>query len=161
LTARKGKNFPHLYSLDVDNLICQQVNRFGMPLLEGTGITNVGGNFTFFFALVSHEDATSFTWALEQYRSILRENNIPDPEVILSDFDTAFKNAADVVSPDVQQQLCLWHILKNVVLHIKKKWKGTLGDLKIMGDMEGKTNADPSRTTGKLCDSGKQPIRRS
>ena len=126
-----------------------------MPLLEGTGITNVGGNFTFFFALVSYEDATSFAWALGQYKNILQENNIPDPEVILSDFDTAFKNAADVVFPDVQQQLCLWHNLKNVVLHIKKKWNGTLGDSKIMGDVESETNADPSRTTGKLCDKWK------
>ena len=33
-----------------------KVNRFGMPLLEGTGVTNLGSNFTFFFGLVSHED---------------------------------------------------------------------------------------------------------
>jgi hypothetical protein len=126
-----------------------QINRFGLPLLEGTGVTNVGSNFTFFFALVSYEDTSTFEWALEHYKDLLQKYNIPSPEVIISDFDTAFKNAADIVFPDVQQQLCLWHILKNVVLNIKKKWNGSLDNARMMGDDD---NSVVSQTSGNpLC----------
>ena len=104
-----------------------------MPLLEGTGVTNLGSNFTFFFGLVSHEDEDTFKWALEQYRHILEAHEIPAPQVLLSDFDMAFKNAAGVVFPRTENN---YHILKNVVLHINKKWPGTLDGTRIMEDDE-------------------------
>ena len=46
----------------------------------------------------------------------------------MSDFDKAFKNAARRAFEISQQQLCVWHILKNIVQNIKQKWEGPLGD---------------------------------
>ena len=53
--------------------------------------------------------------------------SIPFPLVIMSDYDKAFKNAARKVF-EASQQLCVWHILKNVIHNIKQKWDGALGD---------------------------------
>lgn len=47
------------------------------------------------------------------------------PGVIISDFCRAFKNVCTAVFPGTQQQLCLWHINKNIALYIKKKWLGS------------------------------------
>ena len=44
----------------------------------------------------------------------------------MSDFDTAFKNAARTVFPTAQQQLCIWYIMKNVLHNVRKKWNGPL-----------------------------------
>ena len=55
-------------------------------------------------------------------------HNIPSPLVIVSDYDKAFENAAQKVFETSQQQLCVWHILKNVVHNIKQKWERALGD---------------------------------
>ena len=104
-----------------------------MPLLECTGITNVDTNFTAWICLLSDEAEESYKWALTQFRKLLDDVGIPGPEVILSDFDVAFKNAAGVVFPAAKQQLCLWHIMKNVLMNIRKKWIGTLDGTRIGG----------------------------
>ena len=52
--------------------------------------------------------------------------SIPDPLVLISDYDCAFKRAGQSVYPYTQQQICLWHVMKNVVYNVKKKWNGPL-----------------------------------
>jgi len=42
--------------------------------------------------------------------------------VAMTDDDTAMKNALTELYPDVQQQLCIWHIEKNVYKNVKEKW---------------------------------------
>lgn len=98
-----------------------RVNRFNMPLLQVTGVTALNTTFTIVVCLISGEKEDDFLWALQQLRDLARERNIQPPSVILSDKDSAFKNAASNVFPD-QQQLCIWHILKNAVHNIRIKW---------------------------------------
>ena len=99
-----------------------------MPLLQIGGLTGLHTNFSVAFALTSMEDEDSFFWALSQLKEMSEYHNIPSPLVIVSDYDKAFKNAAQKVFETSQQQLCVWHILKNVVHNIKQKWEGALGD---------------------------------
>ena len=98
-----------------------RVNRFNMPLLQVTGSTALNTTFTIAFCLISAEKEPDFRWALQNLRDLAQERNIRPPLVILSDKDTAFKNAALNVFPGCQQQLCVWHILKNSVHHIHNK----------------------------------------
>jgi len=49
---------------------------------------------------------------------------IPQPQVYITDFDKALKKVISEVYPMVHQQICIFHINKNMVLNIKKKWKG-------------------------------------
>lgn len=57
-------------------------------------------------------------------RRLAQDEGIPDPYVIISEYDRAFKNAATSVFPEdaEKQQICRWHVMKNVVHNIKKKW---------------------------------------
>ena len=99
-----------------------KVNRFDMPLLQVTGITKLHTTFTIAFCLVSGEKKDDFLWPLEKLEELCQARRILIPRVILSDMDIAFKKAASQVF-DSQQQLCLWHIGKNVVYNIHRKWK--------------------------------------
>ncbi|KAM4067795.1 MULE transposase [Hirsutella rhossiliensis] len=83
-----------------------KVNRFNLPLLQVVGTTGLHKSYSVAFGLAAKEDEG----------------------VIITDFDEALKNALNAIFPQSQQQLCTWHIMKNVVLHIKKKWVGTLDD---------------------------------
>ncbi|KAM4067626.1 MULE transposase [Hirsutella rhossiliensis] len=89
-----------------------KVNRFNLPLLQVVGTTGLHKSYSVAFGLAAKEDEG----------------------VIITDFDEALKNALNAIFPQSQQQLCTWHIMKNVVLHIKKKWVGTLDGTEIMGD---------------------------
>ncbi|KAK5651104.1 hypothetical protein OQA88_13286 [Cercophora sp. LCS_1] len=51
---------------------------------------------------------------------------IATPSVIVTDYDKAFKRALRLVFEDVQHQICLWHVMKNVAFNTKKRWKGQL-----------------------------------
>lgn len=61
---------------------------------------------------------------LEDLRSVVTAD---EPHVVITDFEKALKNALENVWPDTQQQICLWHINKNVVFEVKKRWKWPLG----------------------------------
>jgi hypothetical protein len=45
-----------------------------------------------------------------------------EPTVTISDYDTAMKAAIARVFPDAISMICVFHVNKNVVLHIKRKW---------------------------------------
>ena len=101
-----------------------RVNRFNMPLLQVTGTTALHTTFTVGFCLVSSETEAAFLWPLQVLRETAEQRGIPYPQVILSDMCLAFKNAANNVFPYVQQQLCVWHVLKNVLHYIRTHWNG-------------------------------------
>ena len=115
----------HAEFLSFDNTY--KVNRFNMPLLQISGITALHSNFSVAFALSSQEDEDSFVWSLRCLDEVACNNNVSPPMTIMSDFDKGFKNAAAEVFPDAQQQLCIWHIMKNVFHNITQKWVGPLG----------------------------------
>jgi hypothetical protein len=116
-----------------------------MPLFQGTGITSLGSSFQAFFCLLSDEQEASYTWALEQYQEVLREYSIPDPLTLITDFDQGLKNAAKNIFPNTQQQICVWHIMKNVVHNIKKKWIGPLEGSRLVNSL-----LDEAQDTTKL-----------
>ena len=105
-----------------------KVNRFNMPLLQIGGVTGLNTNYSVAYVLTSGEAEDTFFWALSRLKDLASAHEVPMPLVVMSDYDRAFKNAASKVFEDSQQQLCVWHILKNVVHNIKQKWEGPLGD---------------------------------
>ncbi|GJC90577.1 PKS-NRPS hybrid synthetase CHGG_01239 [Colletotrichum liriopes] len=109
------------------------VNRFNPPLFEINGISAINSTFPIAYGLGPHEDEEYFTWCFRQLEELRQEVKISLPHVIISDFDKALKNAALAVYPNVQQRICLWHIINNVVKHAKAKWKGPIA---AVGDEE-------------------------
>src|SRR5438034_373311 len=96
-----------------------------MPLFEINGYTPLGTHFNVAFALQSSENEEAFTWILRRLEELAIHLSIPlDPEmhVAMTDEDKDLKNALTVIFPTVQQQLCIWHIEKNVRENVKEKW---------------------------------------
>ncbi|KAM4067433.1 MULE transposase [Hirsutella rhossiliensis] len=89
------------------------VNRFNMPLLQIIGTTGLHKSYSVAFGIASKEDEGAFNWILSHLYDTGRRASIPAPGV---------------------QQLCVWHMMKNVILHIKKKWVGSLEGTEIIGD---------------------------
>jgi hypothetical protein len=120
----------HPEYLSFDNTY--KTNRFNMPLLQIGGLTGLHTNFCVGFSLTSGEAEEDFLWSLEQLKTLAQGDDfggpINFPLAIMSDYDNAFKNAARKVFQKAKQQLCVWHIMKNVVHNIKQKWRGPLGD---------------------------------
>src|SRR6185503_20191633 len=104
------------------------VNRFNMPLFQVGGVIGLHTNFPIVFALISNEKEESYRWVLETLRDLGQHYGIPPPKVFVTDYDQAFKNAFKAVFLRIKQQLCRWHIIKNVVHNIKRLWRGQLGD---------------------------------
>lgn len=101
-----------------------KINRYKLPFMNTTGYTNHGTVFNMAFGVIHDETRESFDWLLQQYQGLLTELDIPSPNVLLSDFDTEFKAAAEVVLQDTQQQICIFHMNKNVIQQSGKKWVG-------------------------------------
>src|SRR3954453_13700642 len=104
-----------------------------MTLFEVNGVTPFGrhGTFPAAFALQSSETEEAFQWICQQLRTLAGTTNVDvihDFHVVLSDDDRGQKGALLENFPETQQQLCLWHIHKNVKKHINEKWHGIEGD---------------------------------
>ena len=90
-------------------------------------------SFNVAFGLLTKEDEASYEWVLTQLHRAATQAGINMPQVIITDFDLALKKGLSTVFPGAQQQLCVWHIMKNVILHIKRKWQGPLEGAALMG----------------------------
>ncbi|KJK78209.1 hypothetical protein H634G_06382 [Metarhizium anisopliae BRIP 53293] len=51
-------------------------------------------------------------------------STLEQPDVIITDFDKATQAALNDQFPNIQQQLCIHHIISNVLLKAKNKWVG-------------------------------------
>ncbi|EAQ91260.1 hypothetical protein CHGG_03195 [Chaetomium globosum CBS 148.51] len=93
-----------------------------MPFLNVTGVTNTHSTFNIAFGVINKEDKPAYTWALERLENLRTEIGADYPYVVVTDFEMALKSASDNVWGDVQQQICLWHVNKNVFFEVKKRW---------------------------------------
>jgi hypothetical protein len=114
---------PEIWSLDST----YKVNRFDLPLLQISDVTCLHSTFNIGYCLLDGEREECFEWLLRVMKELLNSHTIPEPNVIISDYDKAFKKACrKVLNDGIQHQICLWHVMKNVAFNTKKKWIGTL-----------------------------------
>lgn len=112
------KRFPTV--LQMDNTY--KTNRFKMPFFQMTGVTNVASNFSVAFGLIDNEKQDGYTWLIGQFEALRLAHGIPQPKVVVTDDEKALKNALrDQLH--AQQQLCIFHVNKNIVLNVKRKWR--------------------------------------
>ena len=80
------------------------------------------------FALASSETEEAFIRLNRQLRDLFQEAGLlltgrhRHVKVIITDNDAGLKTALSQVFPEVQQQICLWHIQKNVLKNVADKW---------------------------------------
>ncbi|EGU71885.1 hypothetical protein FOXB_17607 [Fusarium oxysporum f. sp. conglutinans Fo5176] len=112
------KRFPEVISFDNT----YNTNRFKLPLFQATGQTCLGSVFNAAFGLIDNERRKGFQFLSESIRQLTEQHSIRQPDVIITDFDDQMKAALNDQFPDVQQQLCIYHINSNVLLKSKQKW---------------------------------------
>ena len=103
-----------------------KTNRFNMPLFNIIGVTAINTSFFVGFCFLDAEDSESFEWVLEKLRELYNELGIRYPTTIISDCDSAFLQARELVFPQTNHLLCVWHVFKNVLAHCKAEFKKDL-----------------------------------
>ncbi|KAJ8563987.1 hypothetical protein ON010_g7359 [Phytophthora cinnamomi] len=92
-----------------------------MPLLNIVGVTGMNPTSHIGQAFLSGETKGDYDWALTQLLNLQREHNIPAPQVFLVDRDLAFLNALELIFVRIPVLLCLWHIMKDVQAHARRR----------------------------------------
>jgi len=114
------KAYPEVLGLDNT----YKTNRFKMYLFQITGMTDMMTVVNFGFGLINSEKEPAYLWLLQQLNALRGQiGGISEPRVIITDKETALKNALSQVFPGAQQQLCVWHINANVRAKIRSRWK--------------------------------------
>ncbi|GAU28509.1 hypothetical protein TSUD_156660 [Trifolium subterraneum] len=104
-----------------------KTNKYNMPLFEIVGFTSTERTYNVGFAWLTNEKEDNFIWALQQLRSLVR-NEGSLPKVILTDRDTALMNAVGQVFPTSAAMVCRVHVQKNVGSKIKELLKVREGE---------------------------------
>jgi hypothetical protein len=112
------KRFPEVFGFDNT----YNTNRFKLPLFQVTGQTCLGTIFNAAFGLIDNERLEGFQFLADAIQQLATKNDIRSPDVIITDFDIQMKKALNEQLPDSQQQLCIHHIISNVLLKSKQKW---------------------------------------
>jgi hypothetical protein len=99
-----------------------RTNDYDLPLFNIVGVDCFQRTFNCGFCFMVDETEESYKWALEHFETIVLQGN-SDPEVILTDQDSALINAVKFTYPNVFHQLCKWHINKNVDANCKLMFK--------------------------------------
>ncbi|KAK4068501.1 hypothetical protein Purlil1_13791 [Purpureocillium lilacinum] len=116
---RMWKRFPEIMSFDNT----YNTNRFKLTLFQVTGHTCLKSVYNAAFGLIDNERREGFQFLTEAVRELTERHGILLPDVVITDYDKAMKEALDNQFPDSQQQLCIHHINANVLLNAKRKWK--------------------------------------
>lgn len=66
-----------------------------------------------------NENEATFVWELQQ---LIEAGDGFRPLTIITDGDKAMANAIGKVLPEARHRLCLWHIMRNVKVHLKGKF---------------------------------------
>lgn len=118
--------FAHPTSVQLSNLFSDvfvmdctyKTNRYRLPLLSIVGMTSTKMSFFSAFAFMSNETESSYTWALECFKSML--DTSCQPNVLVVDREIALMNAIKHVFPQCKIILCQVHINRNILAHCKK-----------------------------------------
>jgi hypothetical protein len=89
-------------------------NSQDMPLLEFVGVEATGKSFCIAFTLLPGEREEDYQAAIQQFRDIIKEAEVPFPGVFITDKSEAEINAVKQIFPNAAHILCLWHANQSV-----------------------------------------------
>ncbi|XP_074302854.1 protein FAR1-RELATED SEQUENCE 6-like [Silene latifolia] len=96
--------------------VVEEWPRYKMPFTPFVGVNHHGSTVVLDAALVSHEDAESFTWVFRRWIDCMGRA----PSVILTDQCKGMKKAVKNVFTSTRHRLCLWHMMMNAVKNLGK-----------------------------------------
>ena len=99
-----------------------RTNNKGLAFFQVVGRNHLGMSFSCGFGLIDNEKQEGFDWLMDTVNAVRERIGAQRPGVTVTDYDTAMRNAVAKVYPDAKPQICIFHLNKNVKLHIAKKW---------------------------------------
>ncbi|KAL0235125.1 hypothetical protein GEMRC1_001707 [Eukaryota sp. GEM-RC1] len=124
--AELTSRFPHVLIMDCT----YKTNRYGLPLLAISGITNMQTSFISAFVFMREETEFCYRNALSMLVDV-----IPclwtKCQTVITDREPALINALGEMLPNAKNQLCLWHINCNVEVQLRKVVKNNVLEDKI------------------------------
>ncbi|XP_074313619.1 protein FAR1-RELATED SEQUENCE 8-like [Silene latifolia] len=90
-------------------------NRYKMPFTPFVGVNHYGNTVVLASALISHEDAISFTWVFRRWLDCMGRA----PSVIITDQCKGIGKAVKDIFPNTPHRLCLWHMMRNGAKNLK------------------------------------------
>ncbi|KAH6807922.1 hypothetical protein C2S51_029030 [Perilla frutescens var. frutescens] len=88
-----------------------RTNSYSIFFAPFTGKDNHEKLVTFCVALISGEDAESYSWVLQKFKYYMGGS----PSLIITDQDLGLKVVVRQVFPDTRHRLCMWHIMFKVL----------------------------------------------
>jgi hypothetical protein len=76
-----------------------------MPLLHIAGVTGANKTFSLAFCFLAEETQTYYDWALQNLQNVFVSNNIPLPEVFLTNREQALINSLANIFPESYHML--------------------------------------------------------
>lgn len=127
------KRFPDCLSFDNTH----STNALGFPLFVITTQTNINSTANVAFGLINNERREGFDFLAQGVKELQVQLEARSPAVTITDKDERMRDALKETFPDAQQQLCRFHINKNVLLQAKKKGKWPRLPDQVAADEEG------------------------
>lgn len=113
-----------IYARNPDVLVmgCMyKTNGFGMPLLNIVGVSGMNTTLHVTEVFLRGETEQDYCWALTQPSRIIADRGTAPPKVIVVDRDLALLSALERIFPRIPVLLCIWHIIKDVQSHERKR----------------------------------------
>lgn len=102
-------------------------NDHGLSLVQVNGVACNNQTFSIMWGLISGKKSERHEWVLNVLKEMTDDRGIDRPKVALTDMCVPIKEAFTAVyGEETKQMICLWHVMKNIVHHVKLKWKGGL-----------------------------------
>lgn len=98
-----------------------KTNRFNLPFYQTTSLTSCNTSFSQFLCVVDNGKEEAFDFLFQATKDLRQEYGIPDPYVIVTDSCKEMKNSLARIFPNVQQRICIFHLLKNILFNAKAK----------------------------------------
>jgi hypothetical protein len=96
-----------------------KTNCYQLPLLHVIGQATSNRSFLIAICLLATEDSNSYIWAVNSLKKhIWQPQQIPS--VFITDREIALHGVLAEVFPDLQANLCTWHLNKDITTHFKK-----------------------------------------
>ena len=99
-----------------------KTNNKGLAFFQVVGLNHLGMAYSCGFGLINNERQEGFDWLMETVNAVRDEIKAKPPTVTITDYDKAMRAAVTKVYPLAKPQICIFHLQKNVTLHIKRKW---------------------------------------
>ena len=109
------RRFPDVLVMDATH----KTNRYRMPLLEVSGLLSSNKTYILCAAFMKNETVADYVWALKQMKHFIFINGFT-PTIITTDRELALMSAIEQQLPGVQNLLCRWHIMKNVLTKLTR-----------------------------------------